>query len=675
MSLYPTLLTPLDLGFTQLKNRVLMGSMHTGLEEEKGGFDKLAAFYAERARGGVALIVTGGIAPNLRGRLVPHGSQLSFPWQVAKHKKVTSAVHQEGGKIALQILHAGRYAYHPFSLAPSAIRAPISPFKPRAMSERQIRGTIRDFASTAALAKAAGYDGVEVMGSEGYLINQFICERTNQRSDGWGGSSENRMRFPLEIVRAIRERVGSDFIIIFRLSMLDLVEKGSSLEEVIALGKALEQAGVSLINTGIGWHEARIPTIATSVPRGAFSWVTAELKKHLTVPLITTNRINTPEVAERILAQGEADMVSMARPFLADPEFVIKAAENRADEINTCIACNQACLDHVFKQKRASCLVNPRACFETELTFGRVPQPKKLAVVGAGPAGLAFACYAAERGHQVSLFDQAPTIGGQFNFAKQIPGKEEFHETLRYFARRLEKCGVELYLGQRQSAESLLGGGFDEVILATGIRPRTPNIPGIDHPKVLSYLDVLRDGKPVGNKVAVIGAGGIGFDVAEFLVEKKAEGSADHHRDHWLREWGIDKSLGERGGLMTPVIDAPERQIWLLQRKESKVGDGLGKTTGWIHRTVLKNRKVQMLSGVQYLRIDDEGLHIQVGEARQCLPVDQVIICAGQEPLRELQAGLQAAGKPVHIIGGADVAAELDAKRAIRQGAELASVI
>ncbi|WP_429172494.1 FAD-dependent oxidoreductase [Aeromonas salmonicida] len=675
MSLYPTLLTPLDLGFTQLKNRVLMGSMHTGLEEEKGGFDKLAAFYAERARGGVGLIVTGGIAPNLRGRLVPHGSQLSFPWQVAKHKKVTQAVHQEGGKIALQILHAGRYAYHPFSLAPSALKAPISPFKPRAMSERQIRGTIRDFASTAQLARAAGYDGVEVMGSEGYLINQFICERTNKRTDGWGGSNENRMRFPVEIVRAIRERVGTDFIIIFRLSMLDLVEQGSTLEEVVALGKALEQVGVTLINTGIGWHEARIPTIATSVPRGAFSWVTAELKKHLTVPLITTNRINTPEVAERILAGGEADMVSMARPFLADPEFVIKAAENRADEINTCIACNQACLDHVFKQKRASCLVNPRACFETELTFGRVPQPKKLAVVGAGPAGLAFACYAAERGHQVSLFDQASEIGGQFNFAKQIPGKEEFHETLRYFARRLEKCGVELYLGQRQSAESLLGGGFDEVILATGIRPRTPNIPGIEHPKVLNYIDVLRDHKPVGQKVAVIGAGGIGFDVAEYLVEKKADSGTDGHRDHWLKEWGIDKQLGERGGLITPEIDAPERQIWLLQRKESKVGDGLGKTTGWIHRTVLKNRKVQMLSGVQYLRIDDEGLHIQVGEARQCLPVDQVIICAGQEPLKELQAGLQAAGKPVHIIGGADVAAELDAKRAIRQGAELAAVI
>ncbi|HHQ4557906.1 oxidoreductase [Aeromonas hydrophila] len=671
MSRYPTLLTPLDLGFTQLRNRVLMGSMHTGLEEEKGGFDKLAAFYGERARGGVGLIVTGGIAPNLRGRLVPHGSQLSFPWQVAKHKKVTSAVHQEGGKIALQILHAGRYAYHPFSLAPSALKAPISPFKPRAMSERQIRGTIRDFAATAQLARSAGYDGVEVMGSEGYLINQFICERTNKRTDGWGGSSENRMRFPVEIVRAIRERVGPDFIIIFRLSMLDLVEQGSSLEEVIALGKALEQVGVTLINTGIGWHEARIPTIATSVPRGAFSWVTAELKKHLKVPLITTNRINTPEVAERILAGGEADMVSMARPFLADPEFVIKAAENRADEINTCIACNQACLDHVFKQKRASCLVNPRACFETELTFGRVPQPKKLAVVGAGPAGLAFACYAAERGHQVSLFDQASEIGGQFNFAKQIPGKEEFHETLRYFAKRLEKCGVELYLGQRQSAESLLGGGFDEVILATGIRPRTPNIPGIEHAKVMSYLDVLRDHKPVGEKVAVIGAGGIGFDVAEFLVE----GKGDRSRDHWLKEWGIDKQLGERGGLMAPVIDAPERQVWLLQRKESKVGDGLGKTTGWIHRTVLKNRKVEMLSGVQYLRIDDEGLHIQVGEQQQCLPVDQVIICAGQEPLKELQAGLQAAGKPVHIIGGADVAAELDAKRAIRQGAELAAVI
>ncbi|QFI53889.1 NADPH-dependent 2,4-dienoyl-CoA reductase [Aeromonas simiae] len=671
MSRYPTLLSPLDLGFTQLRNRVLMGSMHTGLEEEKGGFDKLAAFYAERARGGVGLIVTGGIAPNLRGRLVPHGSQLSFVWQVAKHRKVTEAVHAEGGKIALQILHAGRYAYHPFSQAPSAIKAPISPFKPRAMSDRQVRATIGDFARSAELAQRAGYDGVEVMGSEGYLINQFICERTNQRSDQWGGSLENRLRFPLEIVRAIRARVGPHFIIIFRLSMLDLVEQGSSLPEVIELGRGLEAAGVTLINTGIGWHEARIPTIATSVPRAAFTWVTAELKKHLKVPLITTNRINTPEVAEAILSQGEADMVSMARPFLADPEFVIKAAEGRGDEINTCIACNQACLDHIFKQKRASCLVNPRACFETELIFGRVPQPKKLAVVGAGPAGLAFACYAAERGHRVSLFDQASEIGGQFNVAKQIPGKEEFHETLRYFAKRLEKCGVELYLGQRQSAESLLGGGFDEVVLATGIRPRTPAIPGIDHPKVLSYLDVLREHQPVGQKVAVIGAGGIGFDVAEYLVERGGERS----KGEWLREWGIDVSLEQRGGLTRPELASPERQVWLLQRKESKVGDGLGKTTGWIHRATLKHRRVEMLAGVRYLHIDDAGLHIEVGGKTQCLPVDNIIICAGQEPLRELDADLRAAGMAVHIIGGADVAAELDAKRAIRQGAELAAVI
>ncbi|MDO2947443.1 NADPH-dependent 2,4-dienoyl-CoA reductase [Aeromonas simiae] len=671
MSRYPALLSPLDLGFTQLRNRVLMGSMHTGLEEEKGGFDKLAAFYAERARGGVGLIVTGGIAPNLRGRLVPHGSQLSFVWQVAKHRKVTEAVHAEGGKIALQILHAGRYAYHPFSQAPSAIKAPISPFKPRAMSDRQVRATIGDFARSAELAQRAGYDGVEVMGSEGYLINQFICERTNQRRDQWGGSLENRLRFPLEIVRAIRARVGPHFIIIFRLSMLDLVEQGSSLPEVIELGRGLEAAGVTLINTGIGWHEARIPTIATSVPRAAFTWVTAELKKHLKVPLITTNRINTPEVAEAILSQGEADMVSMARPFLADPEFVIKAAEGRGDEINTCIACNQACLDHIFKQKRASCLVNPRACFETELIFGRVPQPKKLAVVGAGPAGLAFACYAAERGHRVSLFDQASEIGGQFNFAKQIPGKEEFHETLRYFAKRLEKCGVELYLGQRQSAESLLGGGFDEVVLATGIRPRTPAIPGIDHPKVLSYLDVLREHQPVGQKVAVIGAGGIGFDVAEYLVERGGERS----KGEWLKEWGIDARLEQRGGLTRPELSPPERQVWLLQRKESKVGDGLGKTTGWIHRATLKHRRVEMLAGVRYLHIDDAGLHIEVGGKTQCLPVDNVIICAGQEPLRELDADLRAAGMPVHIIGGADVAAELDAKRAIRQGAELAAVI
>ncbi|MGL5223989.1 MAG: FAD-dependent oxidoreductase [Aeromonas sp.] len=691
MSDYPQLLAPLDLGFTQLRNRVLMGSMHTGLEEEKGGIDKLAAFYAERARGGVGLIVTGGIAPNWRGRLVPHGAQLSFFWQVSKHKKLTQAVHQEGGKIALQILHAGRYAYHPFSLAPSALQAPITPFKPRAMSERQIRSTINDFASTAALAQRAGYDGVEVMGSEGYLINQFLCERTNQRCDGWGGSSENRMRFAREIVRAIRKRVGSNFIIIFRLSMLDLVAKGSTLAQVIALGQALEAVGVSLINTGIGWHETRIPTIASCVPRGAFSWVTAALKTHLKVPLIATNRINTPAIAEGILARGEADMVSMARPLLADPDWVIKAANHRAEEINTCIACNQACLDQVFKQQRASCLVNPRACFETELIFTPTRQPKRLAVVGAGPAGLAFACYAAERGHHVSLFDQGREIGGQFNLAKQIPGKEEFHETLRYFANRLTTCGVSLHLGLRQSVESLLGGGFDEVILATGVYPRIPNIPGITHPKVLSYLDVLRDHQPVGLRVAVIGAGGIGVDVAEFLVENRAEKRAEkraeqgakkeaeidatHHRDHWLKEWGIDTQFVTSGGLIAPQVDDPARQVWLLQRKKSKVADSLGKTTGWIHRAVLKSRKVEMLSNVHYLRIDDKGLHIQIDGITQCLPVDQVIICAGQAPLNELQPGLLAAGKPVHLIGGAALASELDAKRAIRQGAELAARI
>jgi 2,4-dienoyl-CoA reductase (NADPH2) len=673
---YPHLLAPLDLGFTTLKNRVLMGSMHTGLEEEKNGFERMAAFYAERARGGVGLIVTGGFSPNLAGRVYHFGSQLSFPWQVGKHRLVTEAVHAAGGKIALQILHTGRYGYHPLNVAPSKLRAPINRFTPRALTGWGIRKTIGDYARCARLAQKAGYDGVEIMGSEGYLINQFIAPQTNQRSDEWGGSFENRIRFAVETVRATRAKVGAEFIIIFRLSMLDLVDGGSSWDEVVALAQAIEVAGATIINTGIGWHEARIPTIATMVPRAAFAWVTKRLKGAVKIPLITTNRINTPEVAEDVLATGCADMVSMARPFLADPEFVRKAAEGRGDEINTCIACNQACLDHIFAGKLCSCLVNPRACHETELVIAATATPKKIAVVGAGPAGMACAATAAERGHSVTLFDAAAEIGGQFNIARRIPGKEEFAETLRYFARRLQRAGVTLKLGARVEAADLAAGGFNHVVLATGIVPRQLALPGADRANVMSYLDLIEGRKAAGARVAVIGAGGIGFDVGEFLTHALTH---THDRQNELtrfqHEWGIDTTFGARGGLKSPVDEAPPRQVWLLQRKESKVGDGLAKTTGWIRRTLLKKRGVQMLSGVSYERIDDAGLHLVIDGKPRCLPVDSIVICAGQEARRELEAGLRAAKVPFSLIGGADIAAELDAKRAIDQGTRLAATL
>lgn len=671
---YPHLLQPLDLGFTTLKNRTLMGSMHTGLEEAKGGFHRLAAFFAERAKGDVGIIVTGGVAPNWEGWVKPFAARMTNNRHVQQHRIVTKAVHEAGGKIAMQILHTGRYAYHPLSVAPSRIQSPITPFGPRQMTTWDIKRTIKDYVHAAKLAQKAGYDGVEIMGSEGYLINQFIVKKTNHRTDEWGGSYENRIKFPIEIVRRVREAVGEKFIIIYRLSMIDLVEDGSTWEEVVHLAKEIEKAGATIINTGIGWHEARIPTIATQVPRAAFTWVTQKMKSELKIPVCTTNRINTPEVAEDVIANGHADMVSMARPFLADPFFVKKAAEGRADEINTCIGCNQACLDHTFSNKICSCLVNPRACHETELNYLPTSQPKKLAVVGAGPAGLAFSTIAAGRGHQVTLFEAASEIGGQFNLAKQIPGKEEFHETIRYFKKQIEITGVNLVLNKKVDAKDLQD--FDEVILATGIVPRDINFEGADHPKVVSYIDILRETKTAGKRVAVIGAGGIGFDVSEFLS------SEDPHHEptiqEWLKEWGIDPNNEARGGIegIQPQIPKSPRDITIFQRTKGKIGAKLGKTTGWIHRTNLKKKKVKMVDGVEYLKIDDEGLHYRDKDGSiRVYPCDTVVVCAGQLSLKELEAPLQALQKTVHLIGGASVAAELDAKRAINQAARLAAQI
>ncbi|MGQ4719338.1 oxidoreductase [Streptomyces anulatus] len=671
MSLYPNLLSPLDLGFTTLPNRVLMGSMHIGLEEAERGFERMAAFYAERARGGVGLMVTGGIAPSERACSFPGGAKMTTEAEAEQHREITSAVHAAGGRIAMQILHFGRYAHHPDLVAPSALKAPISGFTPNALTDDQVEETIEEFVRAAGLARLAGYDGVEIMGSEGYLINEFIVAATNHRTDRWGGSYENRMRLPVEIVRRVRERVGDDFILIYRLSMLDLVPGGSTLEEVVTLAKEIEAAGATIINTGIGWHEARIPTIATSVPRGAFSWVTEKVRGAVSVPLVTSNRINTPEVAEEILASGRADMVSMARPFLADPEFVAKAAAGRADAINTCIGCNQACLDHIFSLKITSCLVNPRACHETELVLSPTRTRKRVAVVGAGPAGLACSVTAAERGHAVTLFDTADEIGGQLNVARRVPGKEEFDETLRYFRTRLVELDVEVRLSTRADTGTL--DGYDEIVLATGVEPRTPAIPGTDRPNVVSYLDVLRDGAPVGDRVAIVGAGGIGFDVAEFLTDGGDAASLD--ADTFFRQWGVDTSYAERGGLRAPERPRSPRTVHLVQRRTTKVGAGLGRTTGWIHRTELRHRGVEMIAGASYDLIDDEGLHLTVDGERRVLPVDTVVLCAGQEPRRELYEELRAGAVPVHLIGGADVAAELDAKRAIRQGTELAAAL
>ncbi|WP_017570293.1 NADPH-dependent 2,4-dienoyl-CoA reductase [Nocardiopsis halotolerans] len=666
---YPHLLEPLDLGFTTLPNRVVMGSMHVGLEEVPGGFERMAAFYAERARGGVGLIVTGGIAPNAEGATYTGAAKMTTEAEAEEHRVVTDAVHREGGRIAMQILHTGRYAFSEDSVAPSAIQAPISAFTPRALTGDEVERTIDDFARAAELARHAGYDGVEVMGSEGYLINQFIAEATNRREDEWGGSFENRMRFPVEIVRRVRERVGDDFVLVYRLSMLDLVPGGSTFDEVVRLAKAVEEAGATIINTGIGWHEARVPTIATSVPRGAYSWVTRRLKGLVSVPLVAVNRINTPEVAEEVLAGGDADMVSLARPFLADPDFVAKAAAGTPEEINTCIGCNQACLDHTFSLKVTSCLVNPRACHETELVLSPTRLRKNVAVVGAGPAGLACSVSAAERGHAVTLFDAAGEIGGQLNLARRVPGKQEFDETLRYYRVQLDKHGVDVRLGTRVTAADL--DGYDEIVLATGVTPRVPGIPGVDHPKVVGYVDVLSGNVEVGDRVAVVGAGGIGFDVSVFLTDD-GDGVGT---DEFLRRWGVDDDPASRGGLRKPERPATPRGVHLLQRRTTKVGAGLGKTTGWIHRLELRHRGVEMVAGAEYDRIDDEGLHLTVGGEKRVLDVDTVVVCTGQEPRRDLAEELTAAGRAAHLIGGADEAAELDAKRAIDQGTRLAAAL
>ncbi|WP_441249411.1 oxidoreductase [Kitasatospora sp. McL0602] len=671
MSAYPHLLSSLDLGFTTLPNRVIMGSMHVGLEEAENGFERMAEFYATRARGGVGLIVTGGIAPNEAGRPWGGGAMLTTEAAAAEHRVVTDAVHAVGGRIAMQILHFGRYAYHEDLVAPSAVQAPISPFVPNELTDEQVEQTIEDFVRCAELARSAGYDGVEIMGSEGYLINEFIAAQTNHRTDRWGGSYENRMRFPVEIVRRVRERVGADFILIYRLSMLDLVPGGSTLPEVVQLAQAVETAGATIINTGIGWHEARIPTIATSVPRGAYSWVTKKVMGSVGIPLVTSNRINTPELAEQLLAEGRADLVSLARPLLADPEFVAKAGAGAPEAINTCIGCNQACLDHTFSGKITSCLVNPRACHETELVLSPTRRRKRIGVVGAGPAGLACAVTAAERGHAVTLYDGAEEIGGQLNIARQVPGKQEFDETLRYYRHQLASHGVELRLGAMVDAAALAADGHDEIVVATGVTPRTPDIEGIGHPSVLSYVDVLRDKAEVGPRVAVLGAGGIGFDVAEYLTDPGK--SAAQNPAAFFEQWGVDTEHRTPGGLAEPVRPVSPRAVHLLQRKTSKIGAGLGKTTGWIHRTELKHRGVTSIAGVSYDRIDDDGLHVTVdGEAR-LIPVDTVVLCTGQEPRRGLYDDLAALGLTPHLIGGADVAAELDAKRAIDQGTRLAA--